>query len=80
MQYRMGVCWSLSRAPLSATPWTVARQAPLSVGLSRPEYWSGLPFAPRGDLPDPGMELTSLLSPALVGGFFTIRATWDIHK
>ena len=40
-------------------PWTVARQAPLSMGFSRPEYWSGLPCPPPGDLPDPGIELVS---------------------
>ena len=40
----------------SATPWTVARQAPLSMGFSRQEDWSGLPFPPPGDLPDPGNE------------------------
>ena len=39
-----------------ATPWTVARQAPLFVGFSRQEYWSGLPFPSPGDLPDPGIE------------------------
>ena len=55
-----------------ATPWTVARQAPLSVGFSRQEYWSGLPFPPPGDLPDPGIKPASLVSPALAGGFFTI--------
>ena len=38
------------------TPWTVARQAPLSMGFSRQEYWSGLPFPPPGDLPSPGIE------------------------
>ena len=42
-----------------ATPWTAARQAPLSVGFSRQEYWSGLPFPPPGDLPDPGIERRS---------------------
>ena len=42
--------------PTLATPWTVARQAPLSVGFPRQEYWSGLPFPPPGDLPDPGIE------------------------
>ena len=42
-----------------ATPWTVARQAPLSMGFSRQEYWSGLPFHSPGDLPDPGIEPTS---------------------
>ena len=47
----------LSRVRFFATPWTVARQAPLSMGFSRQEYWSGLPFPSPGDLPDPGMEL-----------------------
>ena len=60
-----------SRIWLSATPWTVARQAPLSMGFSRQEYWSGLPCPPPGDLPDPGIKPTSLYSPALAGGFFT---------
>ena len=55
-------CWVVSD---SATPWTAARQAPLSMGLSRQEYWSGLPFPPPGDLPDPGIELMTPLSPAL---------------
>ena len=41
---------------LFATPWTVARQAPLSVEFSRQDYWSGLPFSSPGDLPDPGIE------------------------
>ena len=53
------------------TLWTTAPQAPLSMGLSRQEYWSGLPCPPVGNLPDPGMELTSLTSPALAGRFFT---------
>ena len=51
-----------------ATPWTVACQAPLSMGFPRQEYWSGLPFPSPGDLPNPGIEP---LSPALEGGFFT---------
>ena len=42
--------------PTLATPWTVGRQAPLSMGFSRQEYWSGLPFPSPGDLPDPGIE------------------------
>ena len=50
------------------TPWTVARQAPLSMGFSRQGYCSGLPFPPTRDLPDPGIEPTS---PALAGRFFT---------
>ena len=51
---------SLSRVRLSATPWTVAYQAPLSMGFSRQEYWSGLPFPSPGDLPNPGIEPGSL--------------------
>ena len=47
---------SLSRVRLSATPWTVAYKAPLSMGFSRQEYWSGLPFPSPGELPDPGTE------------------------
>ena len=47
---------SLSRVRLSAAPWTVAHQAPLSVGFSRKEHWSGLPFPSPADLPDPGIE------------------------
>ena len=53
------------------TTWTVACQAPLSMELSRQEYWSGLPFPTPGDLPDPGIEPVSLVSPALAAGFFT---------
>ena len=52
----------------SATPWTVARQAPLSMGFPRQEYWSGLPFPSLGDLPDPGIKP---LSAAWAGRFFT---------
>ena len=47
---------SLSRVQLFATPWTAASQAPLSMGFSRQEYWSGLPFPSPGDLPDSGIE------------------------
>ena len=47
---------SLSRVRLFATPWTVAYQAPLSMGFSRQEYWRGLPFPSPEDLPDPGIE------------------------
>ena len=54
---------------------TVAHQAPLSTGFSRQEYWSGLPFPPPGDFPDPGIGLPSLMSPALAGGFFTTSTT-----
>ena len=62
---------------LSAAPQTVARQAPLSTGFSKQECWSGLPSPPLGDLPDPGIEPMSLMSPALAGGFFTARAPWE---
>ena len=51
---------SLSHVRLFVTPWTVARQAPLSMGFSRQEHWSGLPCPPPGDLPKPGTEPTSL--------------------
>ena len=49
----------------SVTLWIAARQTPLSMGFSRQEYWSGLPFPPPGDLPNPGIEPTSPMSPAL---------------
>ena len=61
--------------PTLATPWTVACQAPLSVGFSRQEYWSWQPFPSPGDLPEPGTEPSSLTSPALAGGLFTTSAT-----
>ena len=70
----------LSHVHLFATPWTVARQAPLSMGFSREEYWSGLPCPPPGDLPDPGIEPKSLMSPALAGGFLTTSATWEAQR
>ena len=54
-----------------------ARQVPLSMGFSRPEYWSGLPFPPPGDLPGPGIKHTSLMSPALAGEFFSTRTSWE---
>ena len=54
---------------LFATPWTVALQAPLSMGCFRQEYWSGLPCPPPGHLPDPGMEPACLTSHALGDGF-----------
>ena len=65
------VCMCVSHSVVSdssATPWTVARQAPLSMGFSRQEYWSVLPFPSPGDLPNPGIEP---MSPALAGKFFT---------
>ena len=57
-----------SHVRLFVTPWTVAHQAPLSMGFPRQEYWNGQQCPPPGDLPDPGIELPSLMSPALAGG------------
>ena len=62
---------------LFATLWTVACQAPLFMGFSRQEYWSGLPCPPPGDFLHPGMESMSLAPPALAGGFFNTSATWE---
>ena len=62
---------------LFVTLWTVAHQAPLSMGFSRQEYWSVLPCPPSEDLPNPGIKSVSLMSPALPGGFFTTSATWE---
>ena len=59
---------SLQLCDSFVTPWTAARQAPLSLGFPRQEYYSGLPFPPAADLPDPGFNL---MSTALAGGFFT---------
>ena len=66
----------LSRSVMSdsVSPGTVAPQAPLSVGFSRQEYRSGLPFATPGDLANPEIKP---MSPALTGGFFTTSATWE---
>ena len=69
------VC-SVSQAYLTlATLQTLARQAPLSMGFSRQEYWNGLPRLPPGNLPNPGIKSTSITSPALAGRFFTTSAT-----
>ena len=65
---------ALSHVQLFVTPWTVACQAPLSVGFSRQEYWSGLLFPLPEDLPNPGIELAS---PALAGRFFTTSSIWE---
>ena len=58
---------------LFATLWTIAHEFPLSMGFSRRECWSGLPFPPPGDLPDPGMEPVSPASPTSTGKFFTTK-------
>ena len=65
----VSVSYSFSHVQLFATPWTAACQAPLSMEFSRQEYWSGWPFPSPGNLLNPGVELESLLSPALAGRF-----------
>ena len=60
-------------AQLSVAIWTVAHQVLLSMGVTRQEYWSGLPCPTSGDLPDPEIQHKTLMSPALEGGFFTTR-------
>ena len=81
-QKRGDICmWVLScfsHLWLFATLWTAAHQAPLSMGFSRQEYWSGLPYPPPGDLPDPRIEPTSPVS-YIAGGFFTYWATWKVR-
>ena len=63
-----------SRVRLCVTLCFIAHQAPLSMGFPRQGYWSGIPFPSPGDLPDPGIKLASLMSPALAGGFFITSA------
>ena len=65
---------------LFAILWTVAHQPPLSIGFSRQEYWSGLPFPSPGDLSELEIELASPVSPALAGGFFTTEQTRKPQK
>ena len=60
-----------------STPWTVDCQAPLSIVFPRYDYWSVLPFPSPGDLPNPGIDLGSLMSPALAGGFVTTSNAWE---
>ena len=69
-----------SQVGLFETPWTVACQAPLSMGFFRQEHWSGLLCPPPGDLPTPGIEPLCLMFPALARGFFTTSATWEAHN
>ena len=66
-----------SRVHLFETLWAIDHQAPLSMGFSRHEYWSGLACPPPKDLPSTGIEPGSLMSPALAGEFFTTSATWE---
>ena len=57
--------------------WTIDNQPPRSIGLSRQEFWSGLPCPPPGNLHDPGIKPMSPMSPTLAGGFFITSATWE---
>ena len=75
LHYSVFACCVLSRfshSRLLVTAWIVGHQAPLSMGFFRQEYWSGLPCSPPGDLPNPGIEPASLMSPALAGGFLPL--------
>ena len=67
----MKVEFVLSHVRLLATPWTGTQEVPLSAGLFRQEYWSVLAFPSPGNLPDPGTEPVSPVSPTLAGRFFT---------
>ena len=62
------------------TLWTIACQAPLSMGILQARYWSGLPFPSPGHLPNPDIKPLSFISPALVDGFVTTSATWGSHS
>ena len=65
---------------LSVPLCTIACEAPLFMGFSRQKCWSGLSCPPPGDLPNPGIEPESLMSPAFTGGFFTTSITWETLK
>ena len=67
-----------SHVRLFGTPWTIARQCPLSIEFSRRECWSGFPFPSPGCLPEPRIEPGFLVSSLLAGRFFTTSATWEV--
>ena len=79
VQWVCAVLSCFSCVQLFATPRTVACQAPLSMGFSRQEYWIWLLYPSPGDLPSSGIEPTSLISPALAGGFFTTSTSWEVQ-
>ena len=68
-----------SHVQLYVTPWTVAHQAPLSMGFPRQEYWIGMLCPPPAGLPDTGVKPKPLMSPELTGGFFTTGASWEAY-
>ena len=78
-QVQTNVLTCFSHVQLFATPWTIACQALLSMGFSRQEYWSGLPFPSPADLPNPGVKPASHISSALARRFFTTSATWETY-
>ena len=73
-----GVLSHFSHGRLCAALWAVVHQAPLSMGFPRQEYRSGLPCPSLGDLPNPGIEPSSPMSPVLAGSFFTTSTTWGV--
>ena len=73
-------CAALSHIQPFVTSLTVGHQAPLSMGFSSQEYWSGLPFPTPGNVPDTGIEPISLVSPALAGRFFTTEPPWKASE
>ena len=64
---------------LTVAPQTAAHQTTLPTEFFRQEYWNGLPFPTPGDLPNPGIEPVSLMSPALASRFFTTSTTWEAY-
>ena len=73
------LCGKLLQLCLFVTLWTIAHRAPLFMGFSREEHWSGLPCLPPGDLLNPGIEPAFLMSPALADRFFTTSTTWEAY-
>ena len=74
------VIWSLSCGQLFCHPTDCTLPGSSVHGISQQEHWSGLPFPPPGDLPNPGIEPASFMSPALAGRFFTTSTTWEAHS
>ena len=71
------VCVCIQSCPTLFNPWTLTHQAPLSIEFFRQEYWSGVLFPTQWELLDSGIKLTFLVSPELVGGFFTTSTPWE---
>ena len=74
----MRVCPVAQSCLTLCDPVDYSRQAPLSMGFSRQEYWSGLLCLPPRDLPGPGIEPASLVFPTLAGGFFSTSSIWEV--